>query len=75
VVAEKGFGCGSSREEAVRALKGSGIKAVVAQSFAFIYSRNQPNMALLGIVLQDPLFYTLAQEGEEMSIDVPNRKV
>ena len=35
-VAENGFGSGSSREDAVRALKGAGIQAVVAKSFAFI---------------------------------------
>ncbi|KAJ1942529.1 hypothetical protein GGF37_003077, partial [Kickxella alabastrina] len=75
VVAGSGFGSGSSREEAPRALKGAGIKAVIAKSYAFIYSRNQPNMALLGIVLKDEKFYGLAQEGAEVSIDLPNRKI
>jgi homoaconitate hydratase len=41
VVGGIGFGSGSSREEAPRALKGAGIKAVIAKSFAYIYSRNQ----------------------------------
>ncbi|KAJ9073352.1 hypothetical protein DSO57_1017414 [Entomophthora muscae] len=75
VVGGVGFGSGSSREEAPRALKGAGIKAVIAKSFAFIYSRNQPNMALLGITLPDPEFYEIVQEGSDVSIDVPNRKV
>lgn len=35
-VAEHGFGSGSSREDAVRALLGSGIEAVIAKGFAFI---------------------------------------
>lgn len=41
VVGGKGFGSGSSREEAPRALKGAGVKAVIAKSYAYIYSRNQ----------------------------------
>jgi len=73
VVAGIGFGCGSSREEAPRALKGSGIEAVIARSFAFIYARNQANMALLGIILNDERFYQLATEGAEISIDVGKR--
>ncbi|KAJ2610927.1 hypothetical protein H4S08_003401 [Coemansia sp. RSA 1365] len=75
VVGGIGFGSGSSREEAPRALNGAGVKAVIAKSYAFIYSRNQPNMALLGIVLKDDKFYELAQEGAEVSIDLPNRKI
>ncbi|KAI0240187.1 hypothetical protein L0F63_000455 [Massospora cicadina] len=75
VVGGVGFGSGSSREEAPRALKGAGVQAVIAKSFAFIYSRNQPNMALLGIALTDPEFYELVREGTDVAIDVPNRKV
>jgi homoaconitate hydratase len=36
IVAEHGFGSGSSREDAVRALKGAGVRMIVARSFAFI---------------------------------------
>ncbi|KAJ2780982.1 hypothetical protein H4R18_003132 [Coemansia javaensis] len=75
VVAGIGFGSGSSREEAPRALKGARVKAVIAKSYAFIYSRNQPNMALLGIILKDDKFYELAQEGVEVSVDLPNRTI
>jgi 3-isopropylmalate dehydratase small subunit len=75
VVGGIGFGSGSSREEAPRALKGAGIKAVIAKSFAFIYSRNQPNMSLLGITLTDERFYELAEEGADVEIDVPNRVI
>ena len=45
VVAGIGFGSGSSREEAPRALNGCGIKAVVAKSYAYIYGRNQVSCA------------------------------
>src|SRR3989344_2029312 len=47
VIAGHNFGCGSSRETAVTALKYSKIKAVVAQSFARIFYRNALNQGLL----------------------------
>eukprot|EP00026_Physarum_polycephalum_P001534 Phypoly_transcript_01536.p1 GENE.Phypoly_transcript_01536~~Phypoly_transcript_01536.p1 ORF type:complete len:1000 (+),score=173.08 Phypoly_transcript_01536:90-3089(+) len=75
VVAGGGFGCGSSREEAPRALKGSGVLAVIAKSYAFIYGRNQPNMSLLGFTITDDKFYELAQEGVSVKVDVPKRTV
>ncbi|WP_412058002.1 3-isopropylmalate dehydratase [Bartonella sp. DGB2] len=40
IIAGKNFGCGSSREHAVRALGAAGVKAVVAQSYARIFFRN-----------------------------------
>ena len=46
IVAGKNFGCGSSREHAPRALKGCGIKAVIAQSFSGIFFRNAINIGL-----------------------------
>lgn len=75
VVAEEGFGCGSSREEAVRSLVNSGVQAVFAKSFAFIYARNQPNFSLLGGIVKDAAFYQQAAEGAEISVDVGARTV
>ena len=46
VVAGENFGCGSSREHAPLALKGAGVKAVVAKSFARIFFRNAINIGL-----------------------------
>ena len=46
IVAGSNFGCGSSREQAPIALKASGIKAVVAKSFARIFYRNAINIGL-----------------------------
>ena len=46
LVSGKNFGCGSSREQAPAALKASGIKAVIAKSFARIFYRNAFNIGL-----------------------------
>ncbi|KAK2036641.1 3-isopropylmalate dehydratase large subunit 2 [Colletotrichum somersetense] len=73
IVAGKAFGCGSSRQEAVQALLGIGIKCVIAKSFAFIYSRNQPSLGLWGFTIDDPLFYEKAQTGVSIEIDLDGR--
>ena len=70
VVAEEGFGSGSSREHAVWALKGAGIEAVIAKSFAFIHKRNLVNEAVPFLVIRDPAFYAQAQEGQALRLDV-----
>ncbi len=47
VVAGENFGCGSSREHAPLALKATGIRAVIAKSFARIFFRNAINIGLM----------------------------
>lgn len=49
---------------------GCDIKCVIAESFAFIYGRNQPSLGLLGFTMDDPAFYKAAADGEEISIDL-----
>jgi len=44
LVAERNFGCGSSREHAPIAILGAGMKAVIAHSFARIFYRNAINI-------------------------------
>ena len=46
MVAQKNFGCGSSREHAPIAIKASGISCVIAESFARIFYRNSFNIGL-----------------------------
>ncbi|BAI63064.1 3-isopropylmalate dehydratase small subunit [Methanocella paludicola SANAE] len=53
VVAGENFGCGSSREHAPLALKGAGIKCVIAKSFARIFFRNSVNIGLPMLECED----------------------
>jgi 3-isopropylmalate/(R)-2-methylmalate dehydratase small subunit len=53
IVAGKNFGCGSSREQAVIALKHAGVSAVVAKSFARIFYRNAINLGLPVVESED----------------------
>ena len=46
IVAEKNFGCGSSREHAPIAIKASGVGCVIAATFARIFYRNAINIGL-----------------------------
>src|SRR5206468_11420953 len=69
VVAGEGWGSGSSREQAVLALKGAGIQTIVAKSYAFIHKRNLVNEALPFLVVSDDAFYELAKEGAEIEVD------
>ena len=46
IVADKNFGCGSSREHAPIAIKAAGVSCVIAKSFARIFYRNSINIGL-----------------------------
>jgi aconitate hydratase/homoaconitate hydratase len=75
VVADEGWGSGSSREQAVWALQGAGIQVVIAKSYAFIHKRNLVNEALPFLVVKDPAFYELANEGTELEVDLATGRV
>jgi methanogen homoaconitase small subunit len=47
------LGCGSSREQAPKALLGCGIKLILARSFGYIFYRNAINLGLALLVLDD----------------------
>ena len=53
LVADHNFGCGSSREHAVWAILGAGIRVVIAKSFADIFSGNSAKNGLLLVTLPD----------------------
>jgi len=67
VVAGANFGCGSSREHAPIALKGTGIAAVVAVSFARIFFRNAINTGLPIVVCPEAVRAT--DNGDEIAVD------
>ncbi|KAE8167979.1 hypothetical protein BDV40DRAFT_311437 [Aspergillus tamarii] len=69
VVAGKAFGCGSSREQAVMALLGCGVKCVIFESFALILQHNVPNLGLLRITMLERLFHAAVEDGAEITND------
>ncbi len=70
IIAGENFGCGSSREHAVWALRGAGVKAVIADSFARIFYRNCINNGFLAIECQG--VSELIESGSEVKIDLKN---
>ncbi len=68
VVAGEHFGSGSSRESAALAIHASGIKAVIAPSFARIFYRNAINVGLLPIMAPTGSI----KDGDEFSLDLEN---
>ena len=70
IVAGRNFGCGSSREQAPRALKGAGVTVVVARSFARIFYRNAINVGLALIEADVP-----CQRGDVVEVDLAQGSV
>jgi len=68
IVAGENFGCGSSREHAPLAIKGSGIACVVAKSFARIFYRNAINVGLP--ILECPDAVAETQKGDRLTVDL-----
>jgi len=68
IVAGRNWGCGSSREQAVTALKHAGVSAIIARSFARIYFRNAINNGLLPVIC--PAAVEAIQAGETVEIDL-----
>lgn len=67
VVAGKNFGCGSSREHAPIAIKGTGVGGVVASSYARIFFRNAINTGLP--IIECPEAVAAISDGDEVTID------
>jgi 3-isopropylmalate dehydratase small subunit len=69
IVADKNFGCGSSREHAPISIKASGVSCVIAKSFARIFYRNAFNMGLLILECEEAVDGTKKGDTLEVNVD------
>ena len=67
IVAEKNFGCGSSREHAPLAIKAAGVSCVIAETFARIFYRNAINIGLP--IIECPEASKGIEAGDEVEVD------
>ncbi|MEK6599662.1 MAG: 3-isopropylmalate dehydratase small subunit [Deltaproteobacteria bacterium] len=73
IVADKNFGCGSSREHAPIAIKAAGISCVIAKSFARIFYRNSFNMGFP--IFESPDAISAIDEGDKIEVDMDTGKI
>lgn len=67
IVANKNFGCGSSREHAPIAIKAAGVSCVIAETFARIFYRNAINIGLP--IIECPEAAKGIEEGDQVEVD------
>lgn len=67
IVAEKNFGCGSSREHAPIAIKAAGVSCVIAETFARIFYRNAINIGLP--IVECPEAAGSIEAGDEVEVN------
>lgn len=68
LVAGHNFGCGSSREHAPAALQASGLKVIIARSFARIFYRNAVNIGLPVLISEEAALN--CEAGQEIDVDL-----
>jgi len=73
IVADKNFGCGSSREHAPIAIKEAGVSCIIAKSYARIFYRNSFNMGLPIFECADAVDGISA--GDELELDTDSGKI
>jgi 3-isopropylmalate/(R)-2-methylmalate dehydratase small subunit len=73
IVAGRNFGCGSSREHAPLAIKGSGVPCVIAESFARIFYRNSINIGLPMLEIGSDV--NKINAGDYLEIDLAGGKI
>ena len=73
IVANKNFGCGSSREHAPIAIKASGVSVVIAETFARIFYRNAINIGLP--IIECPEAAKAIENGDEVEVDFDSGKI
>lgn len=67
IVANKNFGCGSSREHAPLSIKAAGVSCVIAETFARIFYRNAINIGLP--IIECPKAAVEIEAGDEVEVD------
>jgi len=73
IVAGNNFGCGSSREHAPVAIKGSGAACVIAVSYARIFFRNAINIGLP--ILECPQAAAEIEEGDDVEVNLATGQI
>jgi 3-isopropylmalate/(R)-2-methylmalate dehydratase small subunit len=80
LIAERNFGCGSSREHAPWALEDFGFRAVIAPSLADIFRTNCTKIGLLPVILTEAQVRTLIDQttavpGAQVTVDLTTNEV
>jgi 3-isopropylmalate/(R)-2-methylmalate dehydratase small subunit len=70
IVANKNFGCGSSREHAPIAIKAAGVSCVIAETFARIFYRNSINIGLP--IIECPEAAKAIKNGDKVEVNFDN---
>lgn len=73
IVANKNFGCGSSREHAPMVIKESGVGCVIAETFARIFYRNAINIGLP--IIECPEAAKAIEKGDEVEVDFDSGEI
>ncbi len=73
IAAGRNFGCGSSREHAPISIKYSGIKCIIAETFARIFYRNSINIGLP--ILECPKAAKDMENGDRVEVDLKSGKI
>ncbi len=73
VVAGRNFGCSSGRAIAAKAIKATGVGAVVADRFSRTFYRNGHEVGLP--ILEVPAIHDLVETGDRIRVDIPNGSV
>jgi len=73
IIAGSNFGCGSSREHAPLAIKSSGIKAVIAKTFARIFYRNAINIGL--VIIENSQIQDEIEKDDEIILSLDEGKI
>lgn len=73
MVANKNFGCGSSREHAPISIKAAGVSCVIAETFARIFYRNAINIGLP--IIECPEAAKEIKAGDEVEVDFDSGKI